>query len=207
MKLEDFSSLVQDSNILTKEEIVSVINCLGSVTSFPVGFIKTKRGGYQFDGDVQQCCRFGSSSASGWNYSGCDVDAISFTVNKDVVLHGVCLFGSENNTYSVKLDVMDSNSKSIVVSKSERFPLELLQGKNCNYYGFRVMFDKKKIHLKKNTKYDIRAKISEPPSMRGENGVSSVRCSGATFTFMNSKYSTNGTSIDEGQYPELLFSL
>ena len=65
MILEDVSGAVQGSNILTKEEIVSVIKCLGSVTSFPVGFIKTKRRGYQFDGDVQQCCRFGLSSASG----------------------------------------------------------------------------------------------------------------------------------------------
>ena len=123
------------------------------------------------------------------------------------MLHGVCLFGSENNTYSVELDVMDSNSKSIFVSKTERFSLELLEGKNFSYHGYKVIFDKKKIILKKNTKYDIRAKISGSPLFRGASYLSSVQCSGVTFTFMDSEYSTNGTNVSRGQFPELLFYL
>ena len=206
MKLEDFSSAVLDSDILTKKEIVSMFKCLGSVSSSPVGFPGTKRRGFQFDGDIQQCCRFGSLGDRVWNYCS-NVDAISFSVDKDIVLHGVCFFGSENNTYSVELDVMDSNSKSIFVSKYERISSELLQGKNCNYYGYKVMFDKKKIILKKNTKYDIRAKISGSKSLRGKSYFSSVQCSGVTFTFMNSEYSSNGTGVTNGQFPELLFSL
>lgn len=64
-----------------------------------------------------------------------------------------------------------------------------------------------KITIKKDTKYDIRAKISGSPSVSGESGVISVQCSGVIFTFMNSKYSNNGTGISSGQFPELLFSL
>ena len=55
--------------------------------------------------------------------------------------------------------------------------------------------------------YDVRAKISGPPSLRGEGRVRSVQCSGVTFTFMDSDYSDNGTGVDHGQFPELLFSL
>ena len=206
MKLEDFSSAVLDSDILTKKEIVSMFKCFGSALSSPVGFPETERRGFQFDGDIQQCCRFGSFGATGWHCGG-SVDAISLSVDKDIVLHGVCLFGSKENTYSVELDVMDSNSKSIFVSKTETIRSELLQGKNFSYSGYKVMFDKKKIILKKNTKYDIRAKILGSSSMHGQNGVSSVQCSGATFTFMNSEYSKNGTGVTSGQFPELLFSL
>ncbi|XP_078361281.1 BTB/POZ domain-containing protein 6-like [Oculina patagonica] len=205
MKLEDFCDVVLYSDILTKIEIVSIVKCLGSASSSPVGFSETKRCGLQLDSDIQRCTRIGSLPSSGWHYSG-RRDAISFSVDKDIVLHGVCLFGSENNAYSVELDVMDSNSKLIIVSKTERFPSKLLEEENYSYYGFKVSFDKEVI-LKKNTKYVIRAKISGSPSLCGVNCVSIVNCSGVTFTFMNNEYSTNKTDIYDGQFPELLFSL
>ncbi|KAL9980187.1 hypothetical protein ACROYT_G008737 [Oculina patagonica] len=102
MKLEDFSSVVLGSDILTKKEIASMTDCLGSASSFPVKFSATKRRGFQVDGDIQRCCRFGSPSACGWSYTG-STDAISFSVDKDIVLHGVCFFGNENKAYSVDL--------------------------------------------------------------------------------------------------------
>ena len=208
MKQEDFSGAVLDSDILTKKEIVSMFKCFGSALSSPVAFPGTKRRGSQFDGDIQRCSRFGSSIAIRWDYNGTDVDAISFSVDKDIVLYGVCFFGNVNKTYSVYLDVMDSNSKSIFVSKTERnICSELLRGKDFSYYGYKVMFDQKKIILKKNTKWDIRAKISGSPTWGGEDGVSSFQCCGVTFTFMRSIYSDNGTGVNRGQFPELLFSL
>ena len=122
------------------------------------------------------------------------------------MFHGVCLFGKKDSTYSVKLDVMDSYTKSISVSKTGEFSSELLQGENSSYGGYIVSFEKKVI-LKKNKKYVIRAEISGPPFLRGRSAVSSVQCSGVTFTFMNSEYSDNGTDVFGGQFPELLFSL
>jgi len=119
------------------------------------------------------------------------------------VYHGVCLFGSENATYSVELDVTDSCSESSVASKIGEFSSEPLQGKTFSYQGFRLSFDKK-IILKKTTIYVMRAKISGLPSLRG---VSSVQCSRVTFTFMKSNYSKNGTDSFKGQFPELLFSV
>ena len=43
--------------------------------------------------------------------------------------------------------------------------------------------------------------------MNGENGYESVKCSGVTITFANSKYSGNGTSIRRGQFAEILFTV
>ncbi|XP_078361794.1 BTB/POZ domain-containing protein 6-like [Oculina patagonica] len=207
MKLEDFSSVVLLSDILTKNEIASIVKSLGSPASSPVEFSATKRRGFQFYGDLQRCCRFGSLFNSVWTDSSSNVDAISFSVDKDIVLHGVCLCGSGSNIYFVQLDIMDSKSKLISVSKTGQFTSELLQGENCNYYGFKVIFDKKKIVLKKNTKYDIRAKILASVPCFGVNGVRSVQCSGVAFSFMDSKYSTTETGVTQGQFPELLFSL
>ena len=205
MKQEEFASVVLDSDILTKEEVFSIIKHLSSVSSSPVGFPETKRSGLRLDSDIQQCCRFGSLSHPKWKYDG-TTDAVSVSVDKDIVLHSVCLFGEENATYSVELDIIDPYTKSILVSKSGRFSSELLQGKNYKYNGYRVLFDKN-IILMKNRWYAIRAKISGPPALRGEGGVSSVQCSGVTFTFWNSGYSNNVTDVFCGQFPELLFSL
>ena len=205
MKREEFASVVLDSDILTREEVFSIFKRLNSVSSSPVGFPETKRCSLQFDGDIQQCCRLGSLSPSNWNYGG-ETDAICFSVDKDIVLHAVFLFGSKNTTYSVELNVVDLCTESIYVSKTGQFCSELLQRMNYNYYGYRVSFDKD-IIFKKFKKYEIRAKISGPPSLRGEQGGSFVQCPEVTFTFENSKYSDNGTDIYFGQVPELLFSL
>lgn len=199
MEQEDFASVVLDSKILTSDEIVSIIKCLSSVSNSPVIFPERKRCGL-----IQRCNRFGSTS-HGWNY-GTLIDAIRFSVNKDIVLHGVCLFGSENNTYSVDLKVMESFGKLVLKSEYRECYSEKFQGKKDTYYGFKVSFAEK-ITIKKNTNYDIIAKISGSPSVSGESGVSSVQSSGVIFTFMKSQYSNSGTDISCGQFPELLFSL
>jgi len=205
LKREDFISVVLDSEILTTKEIVSIVKCLNSISKPPVNFPQTKRCGSVRD--IQRCRRFEHSSATGWFYSGKN-DAISFSTDgKDVVLHGVCLFGSESNNYSVDLELTNSENASVVVSKTGTFSSELLQGDQYSYYGFRVLFDKK-IILTKNTTYCIRASILGPPSLHGLNCVRCVQCSGVTFTFKNSQYpNTNGTSITQGQFAELLFNI
>jgi len=201
MKQEDFASVVLDSKILTLDEIVSIIKCLSAVSSSPVIFPERKRCGL-----IHRCNRFDSTS-SGWGY-GAFKDAICFSVDKDIVLHGVCLFGSENNTYSVDLEVVDYNAKLVLMSENGKFNSVKFQGKKNSYYGFKVPFaGMKGVILKKNTKYDVRAKISGSNSQSGTDGVSSVQCSGVTFAFGHSECSRNGTGVKGGQFPELIFSL
>ena len=43
--------------------------------------------------------------------------------------------------------------------------------------------------------------------MHGKNGHEIVKCCGVTITFMNSKYSGNGTSVSRGQFPDILFTV
>ena len=199
MEQQDFASAVLDSKILTLDEITSIIKYLSSVSTSPVIFSTTKRCGF-----ISRCNRFGWPTF-GLYYFGASKDAISLSVDKDIVLHGVCLFGREKSMYSVDLKVTNSISKSVLVSRQGKFYSEKLQGRHYTYYGFECSFGK--TILKKNTKYEITTRISGGSSQRGEGGVSSVQCSGVTFTFMESKHSDNGTSVYSGQFPELLFSL
>ncbi|XP_020629815.1 BTB/POZ domain-containing protein 6-like [Orbicella faveolata] len=199
MDQRDFASVVLDSKILTLDEITCIIKDLNSVPSSLEMFPKTKRCGV-----ISRCNRFGWPTY-GLDYFRASKDAISLSVDKDIVLHGVCLFGRQNTAYSVDLEVIDSKNKSVSVSLHGKFYSEELQARQYTYYGFKVSFGK--IILKKNTRYDITARILGSSSLRGEGGVSSVQCSGVTFTFMNSEYSSNGTSVYSGQFSELLFSL
>ncbi|KAL9980185.1 hypothetical protein ACROYT_G008734 [Oculina patagonica] len=202
MKQEDFASVVLDSEMLNLKEIVSVIKHLNSVASSPVGFPQIKRSG--FCGDIQRCCRFGSMSNHFRSYSGLSHDAIKFSVDKDIELHGVCFCGSENNIYSVELKLTDTTSGTDLVFKNGQFPSKLL-GEKYSYYGFEVLFDQK-ITLNKNTTYEIWAQITGPDSIRGENGSGSVKCREVTFMFMERSSLFNETTVQCGQFPELLFS-
>ena len=204
MKLEDFASVVLDSEILREKEIVDIIKHLSSVSKSQLGFPETKRS--RCSGDIQRCCRFGSLSTIPWRYTGVASDAINVSVDKDIALHGVCFFGSENGTYSVDLTVKKPKHGSVLISKSGQFTSELLQCEKGNYWGFKLLFDTKFVS-KKNTTYCIRANITGLISSRGENGVSSIQRSGVTFTFTNAEGLTNGTKVYQGQFPELLFSL
>ena len=204
MKLEDFASVVLDSEILREKEIVDIIKHLSSVSKSQLGFPETKRS--RCSSDIQRCCRFGSLSTYPWGYAVGDSVVIHFSVNKDIALHGVCFFGSDNGTYSVDLTVKEPNHGSVLISKSGQFTSKLLQCEIGNYWGFKLLFDTKFV-LKKNTTYCIKAAITGPVSSRGENCVSSIQCSDVTFTFTNAEGLTNGTTARIGQFPELLFSL
>ena len=199
MEQQDFASAVLDSKILTLDEITSIIKYLSSVSSSLVIFPTTKRCGV-----IERCNRF-VWRTFGLDYFGASKHAISLSVDKDIVLHGVYLFGRKNTIYSVDVKVINSIRKSVLTSRRGKFHSEELCCRQYAYYGFEVPFGK--IILKKNTKYEITAGISGGSSLRGEGGISSVLCSGVTFTFMNSEYSGNGTSVCSGQFPELLFSL
>jgi len=203
MKLEDFASVVLDSKILTTEEMVNIVKYLSSVSSSPTGFLETGRTGV--DDDIQRCCRFDSMSLS-YGYFG-SVESICVSVDREIILHGLCFFGSENNTYYVDTEAKDIRTKSTMVSKKGHFLSELLQCKIGSYFGFKVLFDTGVV-LEKNVTYGIEARISGPNSSRGGDGVGSVLSPcGGTFTFTESESLGSTTSVAYGQFSELLFSL
>ena len=67
--------------------------------------------------------------------------------------------------------------------------------------------------LKSNTRYYIEALISGPRSGRGCNGLGTVRDTVKesvvifTFSSVDTRADSNGTSVNGGQFPEILFSI
>jgi len=202
MKQDEFANVVIDSKILTPEEVFAFFKYYSSALKSPLEFSESLRSGFH-DDNIYRCGRFQYVSGNGWGYGSGVADRIDFTVDKDIMLHGLCLFGSENNDYSVSLTIKETSSHL-----AGTFSSEVLQHANGNYYGFEILFDST-VECKKNTKYEIEALISGPMSWVGSGGLSAVVCSGVTFTFTDiaNITHTNGTSVRSGQFPEILFSV
>ena len=204
MEQVDFAIAILDSKILTEREIVNIIHNMNSVFNFPIGFPDVKRSG--FLGDIERCCRFGSvSTRSSWKNDS-SKDCIKISVDRNLKLHGVSLFGGENNSCWVVLEIKNAENKAVLTSKTGWFSSESLHGELGQYCGFKMFLDST-VLLKRHVTYSIEVSINGSDSPSGQNGYKTVKCRGVTFTFMNSKYCENGTSIKIGQFPELLFCI
>ena len=215
MKQEEFAGVVLDAKILTPDEIVTFFKFFSSQEiSLPLGFSETRRRSW-----LHRCGRFTLMQRSSWDCDGFNRDIIEFKVDKDIILSGVRLFGSESNLYN--LDVLDLYQGSpccysvhetpVRLVKLERstYPSKLLQScQNFSYHGFEVLFNSKP-SLKKNTLYYIRVLISGAKSGKGCKGLKSVKIAGVTFTFSIPRFCFKGerSSVEQGQFAEFLFSL
>ena len=213
MTAEEFADVVLDTNILHPNEMTSLFKFFNSALPSPVAFSNTLRY-VQSDAlrKIHRCQRFGSvNSERIWHYPGRKKDLLSLVVNRDITLHGVCLLGSEKESYRVTLDVKETTKNTTVVSKSgiylsKRLPYKSENEKSVEYYGYEVLFDSA-ASLKMNTHYHIEALICGQPSGKGTVGNETVTVSGVTFRFAEVVRSdSNGTQVTKGQFPQFLFS-
>ena len=200
MSQKEFLSVVPN-NLLTKKEIFDLMKHYNSMLTSPLQFSgspRTRR--------VGTCHRFRNIRRSTWEYKRNLSDRICFTVNKDIYLIGVEHFGLEGSTYTVRTELNDTVSGSCVASKSGVYSSEEKNQEVTNYYGFTVLFDDA-VPIKQNNCYEVVSLVNGDPSWYGNKGKNTVEYFGVTFTFNDSKYKTdnNGTGVDMGQFPALLF--
>ena len=194
MTLEEFASVVLESKILTLDEVSDIVKWF-AVKGAQVGFLVSKRGAKS---GLKRCFRFGSV-VPGWSNGD---GYLIFSVNKNILLHGVYLFGSEGNDHSVTLNICRLSDITTVLSTKGTF--SPLHNKSKNYWGFDVLFDTP-VPIIKDTRYGICLPgISGPDSFGGRNGNIHVESSGVTFKFENW---LGRTGVEQGQLPEFIFSL
>ncbi|KAM7449039.1 hypothetical protein ABFA07_003037 [Porites harrisoni] len=198
MEQTEFADIVLDSEILRPKETNRLVKYFNSVLHDSVGFLETAR-----TGGKQVISRF-RSVARGWRYYPHCRNSICFDVDKDIHLHAIYFFGSDNSQYSVTLWLLGYSSDISVREQEGNFLSKQIQCEIGDHQGFDIVLEPP-IAIKANTRYEISAAITGPPSWYGTNGCSTVEHSGVTFHFTSA--STTQTNNEVGQFPKFVFSL
>ena len=209
MEEKEFASVVLDSKILTYDEVTDIIKLFNSVTSSPVGFPASQRSG-PFGG-LMRCPRFTCNSVKfGWKNE--QEQLLFFLVDRDILFHGVNLFGSKNNTYSVTLTLSVDNGCIWSIFASTAGTFCSLPNSSGEFYAFDVPFDEP-IPISKGVLYRLTAQVTGPQSWYGAKGPKTSKCSGVSFTMKDiyKNYSTylvkERTCPERGQFNEFIFSI
>ena len=195
MSQEDFAKYVTFTGILTETEVISIFQKYNGQDVAGLKWKEQKkrqrlRGRVGFS-------RFDVANASGgtWNYGG-PSDALTLTVNKAVLFHGVRLFGdAKGSQYKVTFKVKDENVTGTYTSERDKEGV----------WGYDVMLPKP-VSLQSDEEFTIIATIKGPQSHMGQNGKPSVNVDGTVVTFKNVRYRSNGTDINEGQFYKIFVS-
>eukprot|EP00116_Pleurobrachia_bachei_P001734 sb/3461996/ len=141
----------------------------------------------------------------GWGYSGKSLDAILFSVEEDIHLHGVGLYGGRGN-YSAKLRISVVGYSGGAEADDGDLLLDMPSFTfSCKpKQTHRAMFDEP-VHIVGGTWYRVIVKVDGPSSDCGNSGKREITVDGVKFTFHSSKKSTNGTDYGSGQIPQLIF--
>ncbi|KAM9861279.1 BTB/POZ domain-containing protein 1-like isoform 2-T2 [Aulostomus maculatus] len=162
--------------------------------------------------DRPRCCLRGEECSinrfqqveSRWGYSGTS-DRIRFNVNRRISIVGFGLYGSIHGPtdYQVNIQIIESD-KRLTLGQNDT-------GFSCDGTAntFRVMF-KEPVEILPNISYTACATLKGPDSHYGTKGLKKVTQESATgtkttFLFFSSPGNNNGTSVEDGQIPEIIY--
>ena len=196
MSLEEFADGAAQSDVLTLEETHGVFLWYTAAAKPSLGFPLVPRTGLA----PQHCHRFQSSAyrSNQWRYRG-RCDSIQFAVDKRVFIAGLGLYGSSGGKaeYSVKMELKrqgatlaQNTTKFVSDGSSGTFPVWFehpVQVEQESFYTVSVVLDGNEL------------------SYFGQEGMTEVQSGTVTFQFQCSSDSTNGTGVQGGQIPELVF--
>ena len=203
MPVEDFATGPAQSGILTDKEIVSLFLYFHVNPKPKVNFI-----------DKPRCCLTGreksvrrfSKVENRWGYSGTS-DRIRFSVNKRIFVVGLGLYGAIHgpSDYNVKMQVINTETGLVCGENDTAFSCDGMPS------IFRVMFSEP-IELTPSVIYVASATMKGADSYYGTKGQRKVVCEvtdskdeDIVFHFSYATGNNNGTSVEDGQIPEIIF--
>nr|XP_006970178.3 BTB/POZ domain-containing protein 1 [Peromyscus maniculatus bairdii] len=201
MTIEEFAAGPAQSGILSDREVVNLFLHFTVNPKPRVEYIDRPRCCLR----GKECCinRF-QQVESRWGYSGTS-DRIRFTVNRRISVVGFGLYGSIHGPtdYQVNIQIIEYEKKQTLGQNDTGF--------SCDGTAntFRVMF-KEPIEILPNVCYTACATLKGPDSHYGTKGLKKVvhetpAASKTVFQFFSSPGNNNGTSIEDGQIPEIIF--
>lgn len=141
-----------------------------------------------------------STTEGQWKQN-CSPDAISFTVSHPIVLYGVEIYGvaSGKETYNVKMFVYDDITRE-EIRKNEASVYTTNIKQTYEVYLTRP------VRIPARRLFTVMVIIRGCPTVKGVDGEKVHIVDGVQFEFSDSSKSHNGTNVNVGQIPGLLFN-
>ena len=201
MTLKEFSDDAAQSGILTSDETINVFLYFGSKDDTKIkNFLTHPRPGAH---RVYRCTRF-PSHGQDWQCEGTNVDSIKFTVDREITVLGVGLYGISNHedssrSFSVDVELLDSHNDVMCSYEGSFFA-------DVNKCVHDILFDEPVI-IKDHRPYIIRVLLKGPSTLGGTDGMRDVIAEGVRFRFDVDEASFNGTTTADGQIPDIVFKI
>jgi len=201
MTLEEFAASTNQSNVLTDKEMVALFRHFTLNPKPSVDFL-----------DKPRCCLTGREKIvnrfakveNRWGYSGTS-DRIRFTCSHRIFVVGLGMYGSINgpSDFQVTIQLTESETAKVCGSNDTAFNSDGTEN------TFRVMF-KDPVEVLPNVCYTANATLRGPDSHYGTGGKKRAvyDLDGREKVVFNFYYATgnnNGTSVEDGQIPEIIF--
>ncbi|XP_071800936.1 BTB/POZ domain-containing protein 6-B-like [Asterias amurensis] len=192
----EFANDAAQSGLLTLMETTNVFLYYMAKNKPKLQFVCLPRKGLQ----TCKVHRFQSSAyrSNQWRYRG-RCDSIQFSVDKRIFIAGFGLYGSSSGAadYGVKIELKRSG-KVLGEAQTKFFS----DGSSCT---FPVMFPNP-VQVEPHAYYTASVILcGSELSYFGQEGLTEVTDHNVTFQFQCSPESTNGTGVQGGQIPELIF--
>ncbi|XP_053700385.1 BTB/POZ domain-containing protein 6-B-like [Synchiropus splendidus] len=196
MSLQEFADGPAQSDILTLEETRNLFLWYTAANKPRLDFPLVARQGLA----PQRCHRFQSSAyrSNQWRYRG-RCDSIQFAVDRRVFIAGLGLYGSSGGRaeYGVRIEL--KRQGLLLAQHLTKFLSDGSSG------TFPVWFEHP-VQVEQDAFYTVSAVLDGSElSYFGQEGMTEVQCGKVTFQFQCSSDSTNGTGVQGGQIPELVF--
>ncbi|XP_037938854.1 E3 ubiquitin-protein ligase highwire [Teleopsis dalmanni] len=144
----------------------------------------------------------------GWGYSGHSVEAIRFSADTDIMICGFGMYGGRGE-YTCKLKLFDLGvdgggyeKEGLMISETKEVPFE------CAARSKHHIMLPKSINVSAGRWYLVCARIAGPSSDCGSCGQAAVTTEDqVVFSFKSSKKANNGTDVNSGQIPSILYRL
>ncbi|KAK7872239.1 hypothetical protein R5R35_012097 [Gryllus longicercus] len=196
MNLEEFANGAAQNGILTLQETIDIFLHFTASRKPILSFPTKPRAGLQ----PQVCHRFQSCAyrSNQWRYRG-RCDSIQFSVDKRIFVVGFGLYGSSSGAadYNVKIEL--KRCGRIMAENDTKF---FSDGSSNTFH----VYFKHPIQIEPESFYTASAILDGGElSYFGQEGMSEVCVGCVAFQFQCSSESTNGTGVQGGQIPELIF--
>ncbi|XP_011874656.1 PREDICTED: BTB/POZ domain-containing protein 6 isoform X1 [Vollenhovia emeryi] len=196
LNLEEFANSAAQTGILTHQETIDLFLHFTASNKPQLCFPTKQRQGLK----TQVCHRFQSCAyrSNQWRYRG-RCDSIQFSVDKRIFVVGFGLYGSSSGAadYNVKIEL--KRLGNVLAENNTKF---FSDGSSNTFH---VYFENP-IQIEPECSYTASAILDGGElSFFGQEGMSEATVGSVNFQFQCSSESTNGTGVQGGQIPELIF--